>query len=51
MVQGLTKSDRTNMVVYFIKRYKKIKDPQLRREFLEMAQEFGLTNYPKPFYP
>ncbi len=51
MVQGLVKSDRTNIVVYFIKRYKKIKDPDLRRGFLEMAPEFGLTNYPKPFYP
>ncbi|MCK5852714.1 hypothetical protein KAH27_06745 [bacterium] len=51
MVQGLVKSDRTNMVVYFIKRYKKIKDPDLRRGFLEMAPKYGLTNYPKPFYP
>ncbi|MCK5852712.1 hypothetical protein KAH27_06735 [bacterium] len=48
MLQGLVKNDRTNMVVYFIKRYKKIKDPDLRRGFLEMAPKFGLTNYPKP---
>ncbi|RLD12082.1 MAG: hypothetical protein DRI44_01900 [Chlamydiae bacterium] len=51
MLLELSRNNRTNMVVYFIKRYKKIKDPQLRRGFLEMAPEFGLTNYPKPFYP
>ena len=51
MVQGIVKSDRTNMVVYFIKRYKKIKDPDLRRGLLEMAPKYRLTNYPEPFYP
>jgi len=51
MLLELSRNNRTNLVVYFIKRYKKIKDPQLRRGFLEMAPEFGLTNYPKPFYP
>ena len=51
MVQELVKSDRTNMAVYFIKRNKKIKDPDLRRGLLEMAPKYGLTNYPEPFYP
>jgi hypothetical protein len=50
ILSGITEPPRTNMLVYFIKRYKDMKDPDLRRGLLEMAPEFGLTNYPKPFY-
>jgi len=50
MLEELTINNRTNMIVYFIKRYKKIKDPDLRNSFLEMAPKYGLTNYPKPVH-
>ena len=50
MLEELTINNRTNMIVYFIKRYKNIKDPDLRNSFLEMAPKYGLTNYPKPVH-
>jgi len=51
MLQQIIRENRTNMIVYFVTRYKKIKDPDVRRGFLAVAPHFGLTNYPKPFYP
>ena len=52
MLQQIINSERTNLFEYFVKRHKKIKDPNIRRSFLESAPRyFGLTNYPEPFYP
>ena len=52
MLQQIINSDRTNLFEYFVKRHKKIKDPNIRRSFLESAPRyFGLTNYPEPFFP
>ena len=51
MLEQIIKCRPPNMTVYFIKRYKEVKDPDFRRSFLEMAPKYGLTNYPEPFYP